>query len=77
MMFQYYTFQNFFILILLLKDKPTIETFPSNSNILGSSITLSYFYANSPNRDFTFTYIFDEDIRISKQNLGKLEKNLI
>ena len=48
----------------------------SNSNILGSSITLPYFYANSPNRDFTFTpTIFDEDIRMIQTEFREVGKN--
>ena len=52
--------------------KPEIN----NSNILGSSLTLPYFYAKSKNKDFTFTpSIFDKNIQMFQTEFREVGKN--
>ena len=52
--------------------KPEIN----NSNILGSSLTMPYFYAKSVDKDFTFTpSIFDKNIQMFQTEFREVGKN--
>ena len=54
--------------------KPEIN----NSNILGSSLTIPYFYAKSHAKDFTFTpSIFDKNIQMFQTEYREAEKIII
>ena len=48
----------------------------NNSNILGSSLQIPYFYASSDNKDFTFKpTLFDKDILMFQNEYRQQNKN--
>ena len=73
MTFQFYIFRKFFHPDPSVKRQSGFLTPQlNNSQILGSSLTIPYFYAQSENKDFTFTpHYLTMIFKCFKQNIEK------
>ena len=75
-MFQFCIFQNFSILDQLKRQSGFLVPHINNSNILGLSAQIPYFYAPSISRDFTFKpTIFDKNIFMFQNEYRQKNKN--
>ena len=52
-----------------------LKPYLNNSNLLGNSLTIPYFFAQSSNRDFTFTPTFDKNIQMLQSEYREVGKN--
>ena len=76
MMFLYYIFQNFSPGPSVKRQTGFLVPHINNSNVLGYSLQVPYFYALSQNKDFTFKpTLFDQDILMFQNEYRQQNKD--
>ena len=77
MIYLFYIFQNFSSRSSVERQSGLLKPYLNNSNLLGNSVTIPYFFAQSSNRDFTFTpTFFDKNIQMLQSEYREVGKIL-